>query len=161
MNAAHVHLLVNHLPILFPLAGIMVLVIGFTTKSDSVKRASYILFILGACGAFIAMQSGERAEEIAESIGLSNYFIERHEESAEVFAIVSYILGSISILGFWAVTKQKSFATALGIVILSVAVIAMYFAKETGTTGGEIRHTEIRTDSTIPDKTADQTNEED
>ena len=125
MNAAHVHLLVNHLPILFPLAGIMVLVIGFTTKSDSVKRASYILFILGACGAFIAMQSGERAEEIAESIGLSNYFIERHEESAEVFAIVSYILGSISILGFWAVTKQKSFATALGIVILSVAVIAM------------------------------------
>jgi uncharacterized membrane protein len=161
MNAAHVHLLVNHLPILFPLAGIMVLVIGFTTKSDSVKRASYILFILGACGAFIAMQSGERTEEIAESIGLSNYFIERHEESAEVFAIVSYILGSISILGFWAVTKQKSFATALGMVILNVAVIAMYFAKETGTTGGEIRHTEIRTDSTILDKTADQPNEED
>lgn len=161
MNAAHVHLFVNHLPILFPLAGIVVLVIGFITKSDAVKRASYVLFILGAFGAFIAMQSGERAEDIAERIGLSEFYIEQHEESAEVFSVLCYVLGSISVFAFLASIKHKSFANTMSIVVLGAALVALYFAKETGTTGGEIRHTEIRPDAAIPDSSAEQEHDDD
>lgn len=145
MNGAHLHLLVNHLPIVFPIVGIIVLLTGLISKSEAVKRAAYLIFTIGAVSAFAAMATGEGAEEIVEKInGVSESYIETHEESAETFAVVSYILGLLSLLGLWASFKQKSFSNILSIVTLVFALVVLFFAKDAGTTGGEIRHTEIR-----------------
>ncbi len=145
MNNAHFHLVVNHLPIIFPMAGIIALLVGFFTQSEAVKRTAYLFFIIGAISAGVAMASGEGAEEVVEKIGgISENFIHRHEEAAELFAILSYILGGLSLASLWASWKQKPYATAAAVVVLIFAVVVLFFAKQTGTTGGEIRHTEIR-----------------
>ena len=34
MNNAHLHLVVNHLPIIFPIVGVIILLIAIFTKSD-------------------------------------------------------------------------------------------------------------------------------
>ena len=97
------------------------------------------------------MNTGEGAEEVVENInGVSENFIESHEEAAETFAILSYILGGISLLGLWASFKQKSFSSIISIATLIFAFVVLFFAKQTGTTGGEIRHTEIRSGNNIP-----------
>lgn len=44
MNNAHFHLLVNHLPIIFPVAGIIVMILGWIIKSEAVKGL-LILFL--------------------------------------------------------------------------------------------------------------------
>jgi hypothetical protein len=67
---------------------------------------------------------------------------------AETFALLSYLLGGISILGLWASFKQKSFSNIVTITTLILAIGVLFFAKQTGTTGGEIRHTEIRNGNT-------------
>ncbi|MCB9261328.1 MAG: hypothetical protein H6607_02975 [Flavobacteriales bacterium] len=145
MNGAHWHLVVNHLPIIFPMVGVIVMITGFVSKSEAVKRTAFMIFILGAFAAIAAMTTGEGAEEVVEEInGVSKHFIETHEETAETFAFLSYILGGISLLGLWASIKQKSFSSIVSIATLVFAFIALFFAKQTGTTGGEIRHTEIR-----------------
>ena len=151
MNGAHWHLVVNHLPIIFPIVGVIVMITGLISKSEAVKRTAFMIFILGALAAIAAMNTGEGAEEVVEKInGVTENFIETHEETAETFAILSYILGGISLLGLWASFKQKSFSSIISIATLISAFVVLFFAKQTGTTGGEIRHTEIRSGNNIP-----------
>lgn len=151
MNEAHFHLVVNHFPIIFPIVGVIVIITGLIFKSDAVKRTAFLIFIIGSLTSIAAMTSGEGAEEIVENIsGVTENYIERHEESAELFSILTYILGGLSLLGLWASIKQKSFSNFLNIGILIFALVVIYFGKETGTTGGEIRHTEIRPDYQAP-----------
>ena len=151
MNEAHWHLVVNHLPIIFPMVGVIVMITGLISKSEAVKRTAFMIFILGALAAIAAMNTGEGAAEVAEKInGVTENFIENHEETAETFAMLSYILGGIALLALWASFKQKSFAAIIAITTLIFSFVVLFFAKQTGTTSGEIRHTEIRSNTTIP-----------
>lgn len=151
MNGAHWHLVVNHLPIIFPIVGLIVMVTGLIAKSEAVKRTALLIFILGGLTAIAAMNTGESAEDVVENIsGITENYIESHEETAETFAILSYILGGISLLGLWASFKQKTFSSLISISTLIFALVVLFFAKQTGTTGGEIRHTEIRGDNSVP-----------
>jgi uncharacterized membrane protein len=151
MNQAHFHLVVNHLPIILPFAGLIVLTGGLLFKSELVKRMSYFLFVLSAIATVLAMSSGEGAEEIAESLpGVTENFIHEHEEKAELFAIFSYLLGASSIVGLWASWKAKRFSVAFSYLILAMSLVVLFLGKQTGTSGGEIRHTEIRSGYQIP-----------
>jgi uncharacterized membrane protein len=151
MNLAHWHLMVNHLPIIFPLVGVIVMITGFFAKSEAVKRTALMIFIIGALATIVAMTTGEGAEEVVSTIaGVTENYIESHEETAETFALLSYLLGGASLLGFWASFKEKTFSSSVTIGVLVFAVIVLFFAKQTGTTGGEIRHTEIRSGNNLP-----------
>jgi hypothetical protein len=44
--------------------------------------------------------------------------------------------------------KNHSKATLVSYTAVVVAAVGVFFAQQTGTTGGEIRHTEIRTNAT-------------
>ena len=145
MNDAHLHLVVNHLPIIIPMAALIVLILGLIIKSEVVKRTAYFLFVVGAICTISAFASGEGAEEIAENLpGVKEQLIHEHEENAEAFALFNYALGLISIVAIWASWKQKSFAKWLSILILALALVVIFKGREVGTSGGEIRHTEIR-----------------
>jgi hypothetical protein len=60
------------------------------------------------------------------------------------------VLGGISLVGLWASFKQKTFSSILTLATLTLSFVVLFLAKQTGTTGGEIRHTEIRTGATLP-----------
>ncbi len=151
MNGAHWHLVVNHLPIIFPVVGVIVMITGLISKSEAVKRTAYMIFTIGALSAIAAMTTGEGAEEVVEKIsGVTENYIESHKETAETFAILSYILGGLSLLGLWASFKQKTYSNIVSIGTMVFALVVLFFGKETGTKGGEIRHTEIRSGNIIP-----------
>jgi len=98
------------------------------------------------------MQSGERAEEMIEStVFFSETHIESHEEAAETFAIFSYVIAVMAIVSLWADFKKKSFAVILTEITLGLCIVSFYFAQKTGTTGGEIRHEEIRKGFVAPE----------
>jgi uncharacterized membrane protein len=145
MNDAHWHLAVNHLPIIIPIAGLIVLICSLIFKSDAVRKTAYILFILAAISAAISMSTGEGAEEMVEDMaGVGHSIIHEHEEAAEGFAVLMYVMGAVSVLGIWAESKKASWNKWITYLVLALSVVAIYMARITGTTGGEVRHTEIR-----------------
>lgn len=147
MNGAHWHLLFNHLPIIIPIVALLVMFGGLLLKSDILKRAAYGIFILAALTAIAATLTGEGAEDVVKAInGNDKRFIHAHEEVAEVFAILTYILGGIALVGMWANWKKKSWSKIISFITIAAAFIVLFYAQQTGTTGGEIRHTEIRED---------------
>lgn len=150
MNNAHLHLVVNHLPIIFPVVAIILLFIGIFTKSEVSKRNAYLIFILGAIASVAAMSTGEGAEEAVEHLpGVAESLIKTHEEAAELFAGLSYVLGGVSLLAFISNLINFCLNKFMPFVVLILSAAALYFAQEAGRTGGEIRHTEIRNGATV------------
>ncbi len=132
MNDAHWHLVVNHLPIIIPAVGLLLLLVGFLLRSEILKRAAFSLFIVGAVSAYAAMSTGEEAEEIVEKIsGIDEKFIEVHEETSEVFSILLYILGGISLVSIWASWKEKSFSQITSFVTLVFTFVVLFYATQT------------------------------
>lgn len=165
MNDAHLHLIFNHLPIIIPIVGILVMIGGLVVRSEVVKRTAYFIFVLGAVCTIPAFFTGEGAEETIEHLqGIDEKYIKIHEELAETFALLSYLLGAISILGLWASIKQKSFSTIVFYITIVFSLVVLFFGKKTGTAGGEVRHTEIRNDAAAgasdQDKGEDQDQDE-
>jgi uncharacterized membrane protein len=145
MNDAHLHLALNHLPIIIPFVAVLVLIGGIVFKSEIIKRTALLIFVLGAICTLPAFATGEGAEEVVEELqGIDHHFIHEHEEVAETFALLSYALGLLAIVGLWANLKKKNFSNLIAIVVLLFSGVVLFFAKQTGTTGGEVRHTEIR-----------------
>ena len=149
MNDAHLHLLVNHFPIIGTIFGLGILIVGIITKNYSVKNVAYTLFVIAAIFAFLSMNTGEGAEEIVEDMpNIGHQIIHEHEEIAEKLAIGLYILGIVSILGIYLNFKRHPKAKLLSFLALTIAMSCTVLAVITGTTGGEIRHTEIRDNTT-------------
>ncbi len=151
MNDAHLHLVLNHFPIIVPVVGLMVMLGGLVFRSDAVKRTAYFIFILGAIATYPTLETGGGAKKIVQELpGIEKEVIKTHIQAAKTLAQFSYALGALSLLGLWANFKEKSFSTMLSIVTVVFSVVVLFFAKQTGTTGGEIRHTEIRPDFIPP-----------
>lgn len=163
MNDAHLHLIVNHFPIIGTIFGLGILISGMILKNNSVKNTAYVLFIIVAIFAFISMSTGEGAEEMVEDMpNIGKQIIHEHEEMAEKLAIVLYLLGILSIVGLYTNFKNNTKANLVSYLAVIIATIGVFLAQQTGTTGGEIRHTEIRTNATQAvdsDKNTDEDNE--
>jgi uncharacterized membrane protein len=145
MNDAHLHLTFNHLPLIAPLIALLVMIGGIIFRSDVIKRTAYAIFIFGAIMTIPAFVSGEGAEEIAEELpGVTYHIIHEHEEVAETFALLSYLLGALSLIGIWSNWKGKSLSKVSTYVTVLLSIVVIFLGKQVGTSGGEIRHTEIR-----------------
>ena len=146
MTQTHIHLLINHLPIIGSLLGALVLIHGIGTRSEQTKIAAYYIFILSAIGATIAYFTGEAAEESVENIqGVLETSIEQHEDIA-IFALISLsLLGLISIIGTYAIYAKMFWSNAFAYLILALSILSFAIAARTGYLGGQIRHTELHT----------------
>lgn len=145
MNDAHLHLVVNHFPIIGTILGFGILITGIILKNNTVKNTAYVLFIVGAIFAAFSMGTGEGAEELVEDMpSIGKQIIHEHEEMAEKLAIVLYLLGILSLVGLLANLKNWKKANLVSYLACTIAAVGVFLAQQTGTTGGEIRHTEIR-----------------
>ena len=146
MNDAHIHMVVNHFPIIGLILGLGILLFGVVLKNKTVINTAYGLFIVAAVFAIASMSTGEGAEELVEDMpNVGKRIIHEHEEIAEKLDIVLYVISAISITGLYLNLKNNSRSKITSYIVIILASIGVYLAQKTGTTGGEIRHTEIRT----------------
>lgn len=148
MNDAHLHMVVNHFPIIGTFFGIGILIAGMFLKNDSVKNTAYVLFIIAAIFGALSMATGEGAEEMVEDFpNIGKAIIHEHEELAEKFALVLYVTGVFALISLVAAIKKFRLAKIFSFITLILALISGIISINVGTSGGEIRHTEIREDS--------------
>jgi len=148
MDQVHIHLLITHLPIFGSILGGFVLAYAIWSKSDQTKIASYYVLIISSIGAVISYLTGEGAEEAVEDIqGVAKNMIDQHEDFA-MFALVGLIaVGVISIAGLYLTIKKSSLANIVATLALVITLISFGLVARTGYLGGQIRHTEIGTNS--------------
>ncbi len=64
MNEAHLHLVVNHFPIIGTILGLGILVVGLLLKNNSVKNTAFFLFIVAAIFAAVSNGNWRRSRGI-------------------------------------------------------------------------------------------------
>ncbi|HEU4789808.1 MAG TPA: DUF2231 domain-containing protein [Flavobacterium sp.] len=145
MNDAHLHMIVNHFPIIGTIFGFGILIVGLVLKNKTLINTSYALFIVAAIFGAISMATGEGAEELVEDMpNIGKQIIHEHEELAEKLAVLLYVLGVLSLAGLYLNFKNNAKAKLLSFLILGVSTAGLFLVQKVGTSGGEIRHTEIR-----------------
>lgn len=146
MNPIHVHLLMNHFPILGTLFGIGVLVYGSLKKNEEICRLALWVFVLSSLAAVPTYFSGEKAEHLVKPMfNLSEAFIERHEEAGELGFALACVLGLLSAGGLFYYRGQRLGSRFLTVCML-VAMACGAALVRAGGYGGLLRHSEIQAD---------------
>jgi uncharacterized membrane protein len=145
MNATHLHLLLNHVPVLGSVFALGLLAFGMWRKSAELQKAAFGAFGIAALIAIPAYLTGEPAEESVESLpGVLEAIIENHETAAS-FAFGGILaLGVIAILGLFLFRGGKNISPPFTVLILMGAITVSALMAWTANLGGQIRHTEIR-----------------
>jgi uncharacterized membrane protein len=146
MNGAHLHLALNHLPVIGFLFGLGVLFIGRLIRSDTTVRVALWLFVASGLFAIPAYLTGEPAEDIVERLsGISKALIERHEEAASVSLAGALAAGVMAGVVLFLGRGARAVGLVPFIIVSIVAMAAAGSMALTSKLGGEIHHPEIRT----------------
>lgn len=146
-NEAHLHLILNHFPILGVLFAIPLLAYGVWKKDTSVERAGLLFLIFVGFISIFVYLSGEAAEDIVENMqGVSEIYLEKHEEIASLATLSALITGFLALLTFLASLKGIALTRMLSIATLLFTLVTSGIMGLTGNYGGKIRHSEIRGD---------------
>lgn len=152
MNAAHLHLLVNHLPIIGFALGLILLCATMVMRGDrGMFLASGIVLIIAGAGAIAAQFTGEPAEEVVEHLqDVPKALIETHEEVAMVATIFAAITALSALVLAVVTLRREGRIPLLALSILTLITLASCVAMAwAGTSGGKIRHSEIRGTASI------------
>lgn len=143
MDATHVHLLLNHFPILGTLIGAAVMLWGMVRHDKTIRAVAAVIVMAMAVMAIPVYLTGEPAEERVEHLaGVSEAMIEEHEEAAELAIAIMTVAGLASLLALLLQYRSGSkvpFAIAWLLTLGAVAAMAWV-----GYYGGQIRHSELR-----------------
>ena len=140
IDAAHLHLMINHFPIIGTLIGGLLMAYALLHRDKSLQRVVLVMWLILAVMTPLVMKTGEEAEEKVENIaGISGKVIHEHEEAAELslWLIIGLGIASLATLFIGKVKNNNSTLTMLTFVLSLIVIGSMI---RTGYLGGQIRH---------------------
>ena len=145
MTWPHVHLAVNHLPVILVPVAIAMLAAAWAKKSAELRKAGLAWLVVAAAAGGAAYLTGEPAEDVIEDLpAVSKAAIEEHEEAALLAAVATGAAGLIA-LGALVIGRGPAPAPAWILAMtFVVALVAAGLMVRTANLGGRISHPEIR-----------------
>jgi len=144
MNLAHIHLILNHVPIIGLAFATLLLLYGLARKSTEVARASFLMYALVALGTIAVYFSGLGAEEVVEGLpDVSKPMIAPHEDAALVSLIAILIVGIAALAALISV-RSRPISRKWAALVLVLSVLAGLSVAYTSNLGGRIHHAELR-----------------
>ncbi len=143
MNFIHFHLMINHLPLAASGIGLLVLGAALLRRSDELKKAALVIFVVAAVVAIPTYLTGEQAEVQVQKIPvIAQEIVLRHDDAAAWALGATEVLGGFSLTGLVLMHRRR----APRWVIISTVVLAVIVGglmAYTANLGGQIRHPEI------------------
>ncbi len=159
MNSTHIHMLLNHFPIIGTIIGSTLLLWGIIKNQQNLKTTSAALLAIMAAIAIPVFLTGEPAEETVEKInGVSETMIELHEDAAKIAIWIMEITGLLALISIFFSRKNYRVAKTLFVSTLLFSILSFAAMARTGYYGGQIRHTELspNDNATIIEQNASQ-----
>lgn len=151
MNATHLHLILNHIPVLGVVFGLGFLAFALWRRNETVQRIALGLLLIAALFAVPTFLTGEPAEDGVQGLpGISKPLIEQHEKVAGVALGGTLVVGALALGGLIWFRSQRLMPAWFGLVMLTGALIVSGLMGWTASLGGQVRHTEIRSGAPGP-----------
>lgn len=143
MNGAHLHLLVNHLPIVsIPVALVFVLY-AVIAKNASVQRFSLMVLLVCLLSTGAAFLTGEPAEHIVKGLeAIDSQAIHPHEEASEVAFYLSLAGAALTLFILFARRSAKTNALLVQ-ALIALCFFTVGYLGYAAFLGGKIHHPEF------------------
>lgn len=144
ITPAHLHVLLNHIPIvgLPVIAGFLVW--GLARREDAVIRAALIGAMLIAVGTFVVNLTGDPAiDDIRNTPWFQKAVVQQHEEAGDKTNILAIVAGVAALATLVMARRGKPFRRPVAFITLFLIVLAALSAAWAGWEGGKIRHSEF------------------
>jgi hypothetical protein len=144
MNGAHLHLILNHIPVLGAVASVAFILLAIRSgEKPLITLCLQWLVLIGVLSVPVFL-SGDSAEEAVEHLPwFLESLLERHENMALLSLICTGALGLIGLLGLLK-SRKGPLPKGFWVTALAVSLINMGLMLATANLGGQIRHDEIR-----------------
>ena len=145
MNGAHLHLLMNHIPVLGTFFGLALLAFAAWKRSDELRKAAFGTLVIAALAGVATYLTGEPAEDGVKGLpGISTALIEHHEEAAGIALGGAIALGVLALGGLIWFRGGQPIKNGFSTLALAAAILVTGLMAWTANLGGQIRHSEIR-----------------
>jgi uncharacterized membrane protein len=146
MNAAHLHLLISHAPMMAVISGLILLLLGLLKKSEELKQTSLLFFVLGGAAAVPAYLTGAPARDmlVKMPVPISVNITDQHGDVAILAFAAALVLGIVALSGLMRYRRGRSLPGLFLFVILVLALTTGAAMGWTSHLGGKIRHPELR-----------------
>lgn len=146
ITPAHLHVLINHIPIIGLPVVAGFLLWGLARREDAVIRAALIGAVLVAIGTFVVNLTGDPAiDDIRHADWFQRQVVHAHEDAGDKTNILAIVAGVAAIATLVMARGGKPFSRIAGSVTLFLIVFAAMAAGWAGWEGGKIRHSEFGT----------------
>lgn len=144
MNAAQIHLALNHAPLFFSIIGGGILLLGILKKNHSLTNVSLYLLVVAAICTIPVFLTGEGTEELVEHLpGTNKGAIEQHEDMAKIALVVIAATGLMALISLLLANRKVSISRPLLIVVAILSLVSFGTMAQTAHLGGLIRHSEL------------------
>lgn len=147
MNIAHIHIVINHLPIVGYFFSIFLITTSFYFRSqEGVIISAVLVMVISALGALAAYFSGSPSIKLIAGLpGVGHKHISIHYRRAKIAVLFSCLSGVIAAACGAVIIISAApvpiYCYALLMISSLITSFAMVF---TGNAGGKIRHQEVR-----------------
>jgi uncharacterized membrane protein len=150
MSTVHLHLMLNHVPVVGTFFLIALFGVALLRRNATLTRTALWTWMALAAVSAVVFLTGEPAEEAVEGIaGISEGALERHEDLAKFAMIAMGAGGLVSTLALFAARGRTSLSRVLSGSGLAFSLLLAALMGVTANLGGQIRHTEIRDGASI------------
>jgi uncharacterized membrane protein len=145
INFAHLHLLLNHFPVIGTIIGFCLFVLSLVGNNEDLRRAGLLIFAGLALLTIPTFVSGFGAQsDITGRPGVSDALMERHEGAAMLSFWFMEITGALALVALWQSHRFSRPSRRNISAVLCFSLITVVLMARTGNTGGDIRHPEVR-----------------
>jgi uncharacterized membrane protein len=149
MNGAHLHLILNHLPVVLAPTALVVLILGVWRRNGEFVKLGLGLFVATGLLAVPAYLTGEPAEGIvARYSGVTTEAIERHESAATGALVTLVLAGLVGLAGLYLDRREDDIPRWLIAAAVLFGLLATVWVGVAANFGGHVRHQELRDTTT-------------
>lgn len=143
MSPAHLHLLLNHLPLIGIPFSLGFLVQSIRKHSDSSRNFALVVLLLSCLLSIPVYLTGEPAEDLIKTVvsGIDVRNIHEHEGVAQVSLILCIITGATALCAL--LLKRRQVRSSFTFAAITLAFASTCTLAYTSFLGGKIRHTEF------------------
>lgn len=148
MTTVHMHLLLNHIPILGSIFITVLFIVALIYRNTFLQKVSLWSLVVIALFTAATYLTGNGAEQAVQGLpGVSQDIMHLHETVARVGLGLMFVTGVIALAGALFYSFKPKLPRLLLVLVLSILLLNSGLFAYIGYLGGQIHHQEIRSSS--------------